>query len=50
MPLVPVVLEVATMLPAAATSPFGPGGAHDMQSGPIVHVAVLVDLGLPEHF
>ncbi len=39
------------MLPAAATSPFdrprfeaSDSSPYDMQSGPIVHVAVLVDL------
>ena len=45
------------MLPAAATSPFdrprfeaSDSSPYDMQSGPIVHVAVLVDLGLPTIF
>ena len=45
------------MLPAAATSPFdrprfeaSDSSPYDMQSGPIVHVAVRVDFGVPEHF
>ena len=43
------------MLPAAATSPFdrprfeaSDSSPYDMQSGPIVHVAVRVDFGVPE--